>query len=207
MVKSSVFLWLLLLAFFSQTKTVNTGAVSKTYTWYPPPGNQEAFNIYLETEQSWQTDASLEVLVKFTLIAKHSSIDRVDVRWTRIEITDRQTFLENSGKIEETASLRNIGEYYERRISFQSPSIELARGQNISASVIWNIQIDIVGNSERDRVYTGSNSLDPLMINVFRPFLSTTETIFLEIVGIAIGIGIIIGALLYKKKKKPASKP
>lgn len=207
MVKSSVFLWLLLLAFFSQAKTVNTGAVSKTYTWYPPPANQEAFNIYLETEQSWQTDASLEVLVKFTLIAKHSSIDRVDVRWTRIEITDRKTFLENSGKIEETASLRNIGEYYERRISFQSPSIELARGQNISSSVIWNIQIDIVNNSERHQVYTGSNSLDPLMINVFRPFLSTTETIFLEIAGIAIVIGIIIGALLYKKKKKPASKP
>lgn len=184
MVKSSIFLWLLLLAFFNQAQTVNAGSVSKTYTWYPPPSSQEAFSMYLETQKSWQVDASLEVLVKFTLIANHSSLNQVDIRWTRIEITDRKTFLIDSGKIEETASLRDIGEYYERRVRFQSPSIELARGQNISASVIWNIQIDIVDNSERHRVYTGSNSLDPLTINIFRTFLSTTETIFLTIIGI-----------------------
>lgn len=206
MVKSSIFLWLILLAFFNQAQTVNAGAVSKTYTWSPPPNNQEAFSIYLETQKSWQMDASLEVLVKFTLTANHSSLNQVDIKWTRIEITDRKSFLIDSGKIEETASLRNIGEYYRRRISFEPPSIKLARGKNISASVIWNIQIDIVDNSERHRVYTGSNSLDPLTINIFRPFLSTTETIFLTIISIELAIGIIIGALLYKKKKKPASK-
>mgnify|MGYP006910671467 CR=1 FL=1 len=79
-------------------------------------------------------DASLEVLVKFTLIADYSSLNRVDIKWTRIEITDPQTLLVNSGKMEETSSPRNVGEYYERRTSFQSPSIKLARKQDISAS-------------------------------------------------------------------------
>lgn len=206
MVKSNLLLCLLLLAFFNQVQTVNAGAVSKTYTWNPPSGNQETFSIYLETEQSWRMDVSLEVFVKFTLATKHFSLNRVDVKWTRIEITDRQTFLVDSGKIEETASLRNIGDYYERRISLQPPSIDLARGQNISSAVIWNIQIDMVDNSERHQVYTGSNSLDPLMINVFRPFLSTVEAILLGVASVGTVVGIITGTLLYKKKQKSASK-
>lgn len=89
--------------------TANVNAVSRTYTWYPP-SNQAAFNVYSETKESWQMDASLEVLVKFTLIADYSSLNRVDIKWTRIEITDRQTFLVNSGKMEETSARARMSE-------------------------------------------------------------------------------------------------
>lgn len=184
-----------------QIQIAKANTVSETYQWEPPPGDHETFDVYVETEDSWQTDVSMTVLVKCTLVAKHWSFDHVDIKGTNVRISSLK-FTFDSENIEETASLENIGDYYERRINFQIPSSKLSRGENVSLSIIWSINIDIVDNVQwKHWVYIGSNSDTPLRVELFRPFLSTLETIIIAIVIVTIGTaGIVV--LLRRRKKR-----
>ena len=188
---------------FGQIQIAKANTVSETYQWEPPPGDHETFDVYVETEDSWQTDVSMTVLVKCTLVGKHWSFDHVDIKWTKVEISSLK-FTMDSGNIAETASLEDIGDYYERRINLQVPSDKLSRGGNVSLSIIWSINIDIVDNVQwKHWVYTGSNSDTPLRVELFRPFLSTLETIIIAIVIVTIGTAGIVVLLRRRKKARP----
>jgi len=202
--KRGILLCLLLLGMLSQLQVAN--AISETYTWHPPPGDHEAFDIYVETEDSWQTDVSMNVLVKVTLAAKHWSFDHVDIKWTKVEISALK-FSMDSGEIAETASFRNIGEYYERRINFQVPSDKLNRGENVSLSIICSINIDIVDNVQwKHWIYTGSNSGNPLIVSLSRPVLSTLELIGIFVLAVIV-VGGISGFIIYRRRITPAKPP
>jgi hypothetical protein len=186
-----------------QIQIAEADTVSETYQWKPPPGDHETFDVYVETEDAWQTDVSMTVLVRCTLVGKHWSFDRVHIKWTNVRISSlKLTF--DSENIEETAVLENIGNYYERRINFQVPSSKLSRGENVSSSIFWSIKIDIVDNVEwKHWVYIGSNYDAPLKVEIFRPSLSTLETIVIVIVIVAVGtVGIVI---LLRRRKKATS--
>jgi len=185
-----------------QIQIAKANTVSETYQWEPPPGDHETFDVYVETEDSWQTDVSITVLVKCTLVGKHWSFDHVVIKWTKVEISSLK-FAMDSGNIAETASLEDIGDYYERRINLQVPSDKLSRGENVSLSIIWSINIDIVDNVQwKHWVYTGSNSDTPLRAELFRPFLSTLETIIIAIVIVTIGTAGIVVLLRRRKKAR-----
>lgn len=185
-----------------QIQIAKANTVSETYQWEPPPGDHETFDVYVETEDSWQTDVSMTVLVKCTLVGKHWSFDHVVIKWTKVEISSLK-FAMDSGNIAETASLEDIGDYYERRINLQVPSDKLSRGENVSLSIIWSINIDIVDNVQwKHWVYTGSNSDTPLRAELFRPFLSTLETIIIAIVIVTIGTAGIVVLLRRRKKAR-----
>jgi hypothetical protein len=186
-----------------QIQIAKADTVSETYQWKPPPGDHETFDVYVETEDSWQTDVSMTVLVRCTLVAKHWSFDHVDIKETNARISSLK-FTFDSENIEETASLENVGDYYERRINFQVPSSKLSRGENVSLSIFWSINIDIVDNVEwKHWIYIGSNYDAPLKVEIFRPFLSTLETIMIAIVIVAIGTSGIV--ILLRRRKKATS--
>jgi len=186
-----------------QIQIAEADTVSRTYHWKPPPGDHETFEVYVETEDVWQTDVSMTVLVRCTLVEKHSAFDHVHIEWTNVRISSLK-FTFDSENIEETASFANIGNSYERRINFQVPSSKLSRGENVFLSVFWSIKIDIVDNVQwKHWVYIGSNYDAPLKVEIFRPSLSTLETIIIAIVIAAIGtVGIVI---LLRRRKKATS--
>lgn len=201
MIKRGIFLCILLLWIISQFPIVR--AVSKTYTWNPPPGDHEAFEIYVETDDSWQTNLSAAVLLRITLIDKHWSSDHVDIESTKAELRAPRFYMEERFDAERV-TFENIGDLYERRIDFVIPSEKLNRGTNCSVSIIWSIDINIVDNMQwKNQVYTWSNSDDPLIVVVFRPFLSTSEfeMVIYAIIGIAgVTVGV-TGFVLYEKIK------
>jgi len=193
----------LLLGLLTQIQTVK--AALETYTWHPPPGDHEAFEIYVEAEDSWQTGFSMPVLVKVTLTAKHWSFDHVDIKWTKVEISTLK-FAMDSGNMAETASFKNVGEHYERRISFEVPLGRLNRGENTSLSIIWSINVDIVDNVQlKHWVYTGSNSDNPLTVSLYRPFLSALEVLIIGAIVVVVIAGT-TGFALYRRRKT-SSKP
>jgi len=106
MIKRGILLCILLLGIISQFPIVR--AVSKTYTWNPPPGDHEAFEIYVETEDSWQTDLSATVLIRVTLVDKHWSFDHVDIESTKVELSTPAFSMEEQFEVE-TVTLENIG--------------------------------------------------------------------------------------------------
>jgi len=180
----------------------NARAASKIYTWYPPPGDHEGFAVYLGVEDSWQTDVPTTVDVKVTLIAKHWSFDHVDIKWTKVEISTPE-FTMDSGNLPESASFRNTGEYYERKTVFQVPPDRLNRGENASLSVVWSINVDIVDNVEwKHTVYTGSNTDEPMKVEIYRPILSTIEWMLIAIAITSTVIGS-IAVILHRRRKAP----
>jgi len=201
MIKRGFLLCILLLGIISQFPIVR--AVSKTYTWNPPPGDHGAFEIHVETDDSWQTDLSATVLIRVTLVDKHWSFDHVDIESTKAELRASTFYIEERFEVER-ATLEDIGDQYERRIDFVIPSEKLNRGTNRSVSIIWSMNIDVVDNIQwKHWVYTWSNSDNPLIVIVFRPFLSTSEfeMVTYAIIGIAgVTIGV-TGYVLYRKIK------
>jgi hypothetical protein len=198
MIKKGILLCILLLGIISQFPIIR--AVSKTYTWNPPPGDHEAFEIYVEAEDSWQTDLSTTVLIRVTLVDKHWSSDHVNIESTKVELRAPTFYMEERFEVERV-TLENIEDHYERRIDFVIPSEKLNRGTNRSISIIWSININIVDNIQwKNQVYTWSNSDDPLIVIVFRPFLSTSELemVTYAIIGIAgVTVGV-TGYILYR---------
>lgn len=201
MMKRGILLCILLLGIISQFPIVR--AISKTYTWNPPPGDHETFEIYVETEDSWQTDLSATVLIRVTLVDKYWSFDHVDIESTKVKLVAPAFSMEEQFEVE-TVTLENIGDHYERRFDFVIPSKKLDRGANRSLSIIWSINIDIVDNVQlKHWVYTGSSSDDPLIVSLYRPFLSTSELDMVTIAVVAIaGVTVgVIGYVLYRKIK------
>ena len=202
MMKRGILLCILLLGIISQFPVVR--AVSKTYTWNLHPAlSLGAFEIYVETEDSWQTDLSATVLIRVTLVDKQWSFDHVDIESTKVKLIAPTFSMEEQFEVKRV-TLENIGDHYERRFDFVIPSERLYRGANCSLSIIWSITIDMVDNVQwKHWVYAGSSSDDPLIVTVYRPFLSTSELDMVTIAVVAIA-GVTVGAtgyVLYKKTK------
>jgi len=202
MMKRGILLCILLLWIISQFPVVR--AISKTYTWNPHPAwSLWTFEIYVETEDSWQTDLSATVLIRVTLVDKQWSLDHVDIESTKVRLIAPTFSIEKQLEVKRV-TLENIGDHHERRFDFVIPSEKLYRGANRSLSIIWLINIDMVDNVQWQHwVYVGSNSDDPLIVTLYRPFLSTSELDMVTIAVVAI-VGVTVGAtgyVIYKKTK------
>jgi uncharacterized membrane-anchored protein len=198
----SLFLFILLL-FASLNSVPSANAASKIQKWYSP-GGESGFGVYAGVDDSWPTETTKIVHLKVTLIEKNSTFDHVDIKWTKVAISTPASAM-SSGNIPETASFRNTGEYYERKVEFWVPPDTLDRGENASLSIMWTISVDIVDNVEWEHsVYTGSNSDNPMIIELYRPTLSTTE---LTIIGIAImtAVASSIGYYVLKRRSRISS--
>jgi len=186
-------------------------ALQKTYEWNIPSGvgGYNAYQISLITSDVWQVDTTVDTTFRLTLTSKRYVLDHTETNWVKITLNS-ENFIMDSGNQEETVTLRNIGDYWERKVSFYIPAEKLIRGQTLNVSITFVVSIDEIDNIQwRSWEHAGENYDDPMYVSLFRPILSTLEWIVIVVVAV-IAIGGISGFVFYRRTRisaKPPSPP
>ncbi len=181
-------------------------ALEKTIQWNIDSGftGFTRYEISLATADNWQVDTTVDVTFRLTLTAvvENWVHDRTETGWVRIVLSS-ENFIFNSGDLEETVSLTDIGDYWEKKASFYIPAEKMYRGQTLNISINYVVTIyefDSVQHQSWERI--GENVYDPMIASVSRPWLSTLE---LPILAAVIVVIVSIGAyLIYRRKRRPS---
>lgn len=192
----------------SQIQTAH--ALQKTYEWnIPADSGYNTYQISIITPDSWQVDTKEEITFRLTLISKRPVLDHTETNWMKIGLST-ENFIVDSGTQTETVTLRNIGDYWEKKVSFSILTEKLNRGQTLNASITVVMSIDEIDNIQwKSWEHTGQNYGNPMSISIFRPLLSTFELIIVIIVALIV-IGGLSGFLIYRRRRmstKPPSPP
>lgn len=179
-------------------------ALEKTIQWDINSGvtGYTRYEISLTTSDSWQVDTTVNVMFRLTLTAKNWVHDHTETGWVRIVLSS-ENFIMESGNLEETVSLTDIGDDWEKKASFYIPEEKVNRGQTLNISINYVVTInefDSVQHQSWER--TGENVYDPMIASVSRPLLSTLELIiFVAVIVVIVSIG---GYLIYRRKVRPS---
>jgi len=179
-------------------------ALEKTIQWDIDSGvtGFTRYEISLTTADTWQLETRVNVTFRLTLTAKNWVHDRTETGWVRIVLSS-ENFIFNSGNLEGTVSLTDVGDYWEEKVSFYLPVEKVNRGQTLNISINYVLTIyefDSVQHQSWERV--GENVYDPLIASVSRPLLSTLElTILAAPIVVIVSIG---GYLIYRRKRRPS---
>lgn len=184
-------------------------ALQETYDWnIPADSGYNTYQISIIAPNSWLVDTQEELTFRLTLTSKSSVLDHTETNWMKISLST-ENFIVDSGTQTETITLRNIGDYWEKKVSFSIPTEKLNRGQTLNTSITVVINIEEIDNIQhKSWEHTGQNYNNPMFISIFRPLLSTFELIIVVVVAIVI-IGGMSGFLFYRRRVtvKPRSPP
>lgn len=176
-------------------------ALQKTFNWnIPADSGYNTYQVSIITPDTWQVDTDQEITFRLTLTSKRPVLDRTETKWVRITLST-ENFIEDSGVQSETVTLRNIGDYWEKKVPFNIQSSKLSRGQTLNASITVVMNINEFDNIQhRSWEHTGQNYNDPMSVNIARPILSTIELIAVIAVVLIVVAGI-SAYLLYRKRR------
>jgi len=185
-------------------------ALQKTYEWnIPADSGYNTYQVSIITPDSWQVDTTEDITFRLTLISKRPVLDHSETNWVRISLST-ENFIVDSGSQAETVTLRNIGDYWEKKVSFNIPAEKLTRGQTLNASITVVMSINEIDNIQwKSWEHTGQNYDNPMYVSVFRPVLSTFELIIIVVVAVIV-VGGISGFILYRRSRvslKPPTPP
>jgi len=202
----ALFLFLLTVLLANQIQVVR--ALQKTYEWNIPSGVGGSPNTYiisLITSDGWQVDTTVDVTFRLTLTYKSSTLADTETEWVKIVLSS-ENFIMDSGSQTETVILRNIGDYWEKKVSFYIPPEKVNRGQTLNVSTIFVVSMNTIDNIQLRRWDQTAQSYDnPMYVGLFRPLLSTLETIIVAVVVIVIGGA--SGFMLYRRRRVSVKPP
>ena len=170
-----------------------------SYDWNIPNGvgGYNKYQLSLITADSWQVDTTIDITFRLTLISKSSMLDHTETNWVEVVLSS-ENFIMNSGNQTEIVTLTNVGNYWEKKISFYISAEKLNRGQTLKVSILFTVSINEIDNVQKlSREYNANNYYNIMSVNLIRPILSTLELIIIIVVIVVCGIG---GFILYRKK-------
>ena len=173
-------------------------AFEETYEWnIPVDSGFNTYQISLTIFNSWRVNRTVDIVFRLNLSSKHSSLNHTKTKWARITVGSEAAEFEMHSETQiETVILANVGDYWEREVSFYIPTDKFNRGQTANVSVWYEVCIEQVFVEGRSRVHVGDNIFDLMRFSLYRPILST-----LEVTVVAVVIVIIGGFILYRKRK------
>jgi len=204
---------IILLSFFSlallTTQIDVAQAVEKTYDWIIWR-DDIAYNMYyisLQAPDSWQAGTWVDVTFRLTLVYKIHMFDCTKTNWVKILLRS-ENFQMDSGHQLERVILRNVGDYWETKVSFYLPVEKVKRGQTVRVSVAFVTSIEEIDNIQWrswEQMYVWSYD-KPMYVSLFRPALSASDLWIVAMAVIAIGgiSGFAFYRKVYQRKKLPA---
>ena len=173
-------------------------ALAETYEWnIPVDSGFNTYQISLTIFNNWRVNRTVDMVFRLNLSSKHSSLNHTKTKWAKITIGSEAAQLSMRSETQiETVMLANVGDYWEREVSFYIPTDMLNRGQTANVSVWYEVCIEHVFVEGRNRIHVGDNISDLMHFCLYRPILSTLEVTVVAIVIVAIG-----GFILYRRRK------
>jgi hypothetical protein len=198
--RPAVALFLLLIG--SLTSNIRSAyGVQRTYDWdHILYGKTNTYQARVTTSDSWQVDTTVSVAFRLELTTKGSALNHTEIIDMRIKIQGSQ-FIMQSEPLQETETLRNAGDRWERSVSFYVPAEYVERGQTDNVSITFELtynEIDNIGGYSSQTVYRPADGA--MYVSLFRPFLSTFE--YVEIVVVVICFCGVIGFTLYVRRRR-----
>lgn len=181
--KKKGFIWLIFLLSVFCESILSVNADSETYDWNVYGDTHYSVNVIVENPK---LDSPFDVTVRLTLMSKDGSLDYTETEWMQIilDSVDKALHIE-SEKQNEKKTLRDVGNSWQRTFTFQVSSSEygIGRGQGIELSIIYQISIDEIDIPRKMTWnHLGSNTDDPMKINLSVPWLTTAELIVVLII-------------------------
>ena len=177
-------------------------ALEKTFEWNitSSPIGYTRYKISLTTSDSWQIDTKVDVTFRLTLTAKNFAHDYTETEWVRIVLSS-ESFTMNSGNLEETANITDIGDFWEQKASFHIQAEKVNRGQTLNVSINFIAVINEFDSIyHQSQEYTEENVYDPMIVSISRPLLSTLEVVIVAaLIAAVAGIG---GYLIYRRRRR-----
>jgi len=204
----AVFFFLITVLLASQIQL--TMALQKTYEWnIPADSGYNTYQTSLITTDGWQADTTVDITFRLTLTSKRPVLDRAETNRVKI-ILNSENFIMDSGDQTETKILRNIGDYWEKKVSFYIPAEKVNRGQTLNVSIVFVVSINEIDNIQwRSWEHTAQTYDNPMYVSLSRPILSTLELILIFVVTLIV-IGGVSGFVFYRRRRlsvKPPSPP
>lgn len=195
----AIFLFLMTLVQFAQ---IPIGmAFQFSYDWNIPDGvgGYNKYQLSLTTAINWQVDTTIDIAFRLTLISKNSMLDHTETNWVDVVLSS-ENFLMDSGNQTEIVTLTNVGNYWEKKVSFYVPAEKLNRGQTLKVSIFFLVSVNEIDSVQKlSREYNADNYYNPMPVYLIRPILSTLELIIIIVVIVVCGI---VGFILYRKRKR-----
>lgn len=160
------------------------------YDWNIPNGvgGYNKYELSLTTADSWQVDTTIDIVFRLGLISKSLMLDRTETNWVEIVLSS-ENFLMDSGNQTEIVTLTNVGDYWEKKVSFYVPAEKLNREQTIKVSIFFLVSInEIDSDQKQSQGYDANNYYNPMPVNLIRPILSTLESIIIVVAIVVCGI-------------------
>jgi len=192
----AIFLFLIALVL---TKIPIGIALQFGYDWTIPDGvgGYNKYQLSLTTADSWQVDTTIDIAFRLTLISKSAMLDHTETKWVEVVLSS-ENFMMNSGNQTEIVTLTNVGDYWEKKVSFYIPTEKLNREQTLKVSIFLLVSIDEIDSVQKlSREYDANNYYNVMSVNLFRPIYSVFELIAIIVVIVVCGIGGFI--ILYRK--------
>jgi len=181
--------------------------LQETYEWnIPADSGYNTYQVSLITSDSWQVDTTVKITFRLTMTSKSSVLDHTETNSVRIVLSS-ENFIMDSGTQTETVTLTNIGDYWEKEVSFYIPAEKVNRGQTLNVSITLVVDIDEIDNiQEESWNHVGENYDYPIYVSLYRPILSTLELILVATVIVIIVAGI-VGFVVYRRRKVSVKTP
>jgi hypothetical protein len=175
-------------------------ALQRTYTWYIPSGQggrDNEYEISLITSEGWQVDTPFDVTFRLTLVYKSFTLTDTNTDSVKIILTS-ENFVTDSGTQEETVVLRNVGDYWEKIVSFNIPAEKVPRGQSVDVDITYVVKIDTIATNHVAYRQTTNNYYAPMQTSLSRPYLSFLEWIC--VVAAVVVVGGLSGFIIYRRR-------
>ena len=199
--KKQIAIFLFLITLVLATQIPIGMAFQFSYDWNIPNGvgGYNKYQLSLTTAINWQVDTTIDIAFRLTLISKSSMLDHTETNWIEVVLSS-ENFLMDSGNQTEIVTLTNVGNYWEKKVSFYVPAEKLNRGQTLKVSIFFLVSINEIDSVQKlSREYDANNYYNPMPVNLIRPILSTLELNVIIVVIVVCGIG---GFILYRKRKR-----
>lgn len=193
---SVVVIWLLL----GQTQT---GALQETYKWKTPADTgYSTYQVSLTTSDVWQVDTTVTMRIRLTMISKRAGLDYSEIVSARI-VLNSESFTMDSGIQTGLGTLADIDDCRVKEVSFYIPADKVNRGQTLNVSIVLEVTIDEIDDTQTKIWAYGLHNYDnPMVVNLYRPLLSTLECVTIAVIMLVVIAGTAGFALFGKHKGK-----
>jgi hypothetical protein len=206
--KKQIAIFLFLMTLMLATQIPIGMAFQMSYDWNIPNGvgGYNKYQLSLITADSWQVDTTIDITFRLTLISKSSMLDHTETNWVEVVLSS-ENFIMNSGNQTEIVTLTNVGNYWEKKVSFYIPAEKLNRGQTLKVSIFLIVSINEIDSVQKlSQEYNANNYYNIMSVNLIRPILSTLELIVMVVVAVIVIIGI-SGFILYRRRRVSVKPP
>ncbi len=196
-------LWLISFFGVCLSSVPSASAVSRSYDWNTFDNTHYTVNIIIENPQF---DTQFDVVVQLTLLSKAYNLNYTVTNWMQVLLSSSEKPLQqDSGRLSETVTLRNVGDSLQKVFHFQISSSQygIGRGQGFPVNVVYRISVDEMDTTERTFFnHVTDNVNDPMLIQLSMPLLSTVEIIILLVIVVAAALIVARSIYLWMKQRR-----